>query len=383
MEKRKKRAASSGLPRLVRQVNLQTVTREMRRLALFSKIEMARQLGISTTTMTKLFAQLEADGMIEKSPVEDKSFGRPKILYQLSPALQVASIVVDVETTTIGFSGLQGDVLPGNRVVLPSGTDARDLFARIAAEFSALQRAQGATCRLVGVCIPGLIESRTGMSMLNPNMHWLEGACPGKELQTLLGIPAFVMHEEMALSRAQLRAADDTTDYIAMDFVSGVGMSVVSNGRHLSGASGFAGEIGHVIMQPGGALCGCGNHGCLETIASDRAFQAETGLPMDEALQRLGRGEPKTVAAAQRVLVAQATGIAAVVNIFNPERIFVHSRLAETYPGYIQQLREEVKKRAINLLFDGCTIEATRDGKTKGALLQTIDRLIEQATRHH
>ena len=119
---RTKKKNNSGQPRIVRQINLQTVTRQMRRMELFSKIDLARELGISTTTMTKLFAQLEETGLIERSPVEDTSFGRPKILYQLAPSLQVASVAIDLQDTTICFSDLQGNIKSENMVTFPTAT---------------------------------------------------------------------------------------------------------------------------------------------------------------------------------------------------------------------------------------------------------------------
>lgn len=378
MTKNGKERVSSGLPRLVRQVNLQAVVRQMRRMEAFSKVDLARRSGISTTTMTKLFAQLEASGVIERGEVSRESFGRPKTLFRLSPALQVAAIVIDVEETAICFSGLQAE-LKDSAVTFPTGNIRRDLFARIGRAFVALRDQLQAPCRLVGVCIPGLIQSDTGKSILNPNLHWLEGINPAEQISRKLGIRATIMHEEKALCRAQQRANDELYDYIVMDFSSGVGMGVVTNGKYLSGSSGFAGEIGHVIMQPGGKLCGCGNRGCLETIASDRVFQAAVGLPMEEALQRLAAGNAKAAAAAGRVVRAQAKGVASVINIFNPKRIFVYSHLSEAYPAYLDTLRREVRERAIDLSFRRCRIETTHEGKLKGALLQTIDSLIETA----
>ncbi|MBN2686296.1 MAG: ROK family transcriptional regulator [Pontiellaceae bacterium] len=371
-----------GQPRIVRQINLQTVTRQMRQMELFSKIDLARELGISTTTMTKLFAQLEEEGLIARSPVEDTSFGRPKILYQLAPELQVATIVIDLQETSICFSDLQGNAKPEHTVKLPTGVNVDDLFVRIKREFITLKTRLNASCSIVGVCIPGLIESQTGQSMLNPNLHWLEGVRPAERISEALGIDTFVMHEERALSRAQLRTPDATSNYISMDFSAGVGMSVVVNGRHLSGSSGYAGEIGHIIMQPGGKQCGCGNRGCLETVASDRVFFSELDLPPTAALELLANRNPRAVKIAENVLEWQAKGVAAAINIFNPDRVFIYSRLAHVCPYYIEDLRKEVERWTIGLLFDNCRIRTTREGKLTGALLLTIDRLMENKTRN-
>lgn len=374
------RKSKTGQPQTIRQINLQTVTRQMRRMELFSKIDLARELGISTTTMTKLFAQLESGELIAKSSVTDTSFGRPKILYQLSPALQVCSVVIDIQDTTICFSDLQGNVKADNQVTFPTGNTADELFDRIGKEFTALQQKLNSPCRIVGVCIPGLIEMKTGQSNLNPNLHWLEGIRPAAHISRILELPAFVMHEERALSRAQMRTPDASSNYITMDFSAGVGMSVVANGEHLSGGSGYAGEVGHIIMQPGGRQCGCGNRGCLETIAADRAFYVELELSPEEALEQLIKRNPRAVKIAGHVLEWQATGIAAVINIFNPDRVFVYSRLSNAYPYYIEELRREVEKRTIALSYDNCRIRTTHEGKLTGALLLTIDQLIENTT---
>lgn len=376
-----KKINSTGQPRIVRQINLQSVTRQMRRMELFSKIDLARELGISTTTMTKLFAQLEGEGVIERSPVEDTSFGRPKILYQLSPTLQVGVVVIDLQETTICFSDLQGNAKPNQLVRFPTGNNVDALFANIEREFQALKAKLKAPCKLVGVCIPGLIEAETGQSMLNPNLHWLEGIRPAAHISRTLGLPAFVLHEERALSRAQLRTPDATSNYITMDFSAGVGMSVVVNGQHLAGGTGYAGEIGHIIMQPGGKQCGCGNRGCLETLAADRIFYAELGLPAKAALEQLAKRESRAIKIAGNVLEWQANGIAAAINIFNPDRVFVYSVLADSYPRYIEDLRREVEKRSIALSYDNCSIRTTHEGKLTGALLLAIDRLIENTTK--
>lgn len=376
----KKRKSNTGQPQTIRQINLQTVTRQMRRMELFSKIDLARELGISTTTMTKLFAQLEEGELISKSSVTDTSFGRPKILYQLSPTLQAGCVVIDIQDTTICFSDLQGNVKSENQVTFPTGNNADELFDRISREFTALQQKLNAPCRIIGVCVPGLIEMKTGQSMLNPNIHWLEGIRPAARIARTLGLPAFVMHEETALSRAQMRTPDPSSNYITMDFSAGVGMSVVANGEHLSGGSGYAGEVGHIIMQPGGRQCGCGNRGCLETIAADRAFFVELELPPEEALEQLRKRNPRAVKIAGHVLEWQATGLAAVINIFNPDRVFVYSRLSDAYPYYIEEIRREVEKRTIALSYENCRIRTTHEGKSTGALLLTIDRLIENTT---
>lgn len=353
-------------PAHLRQVNLQSAIRQMRQMSVFSKIDLARELGISTTTMTKLFAQLEADRFIERSPEIDKSFGRPKILYRLSPTPQVAAVVIDIDTTTLCVSSLQGDILPEHQISFPTGRDPAALFPIIGKKFSKVwKKSGGEQCRMIGVCIQGLIESKSGQSMFNPNLHWLEGTRPAEEISRRLGIPSVVLHEAKALSRAQLRTPDNTDETVTLDFSSGVGMSVISKGQYLAGQSGFAGEIGHIIMNPGGTLCGCGNHGCLETVAADRVFF--------QTLEKKGKA-----VATKKIIEWQATGIATAINLFNPQTVYIHSAMFQEIPDYLQQIRKRVEQKAMAPSSAACRLLPTDSGKLKGTLLAAIDRALSK-----
>lgn len=366
MQKNSKASQIAG-PSHVRQVNLQAAIRQMRQMSVFSKIDLARELGISSTTMTKLFTQLESNGIIERSPEIDKSFGRPKILYRLSPIPQIAAVIIDIDTTTICISDLKGDILPEHQLSFPTGSDPETLFPTIGKKFSEVwKKSGGQQCRTIGVCIQGLIETKSGQSMLNPNLHWLEGTRPAEEISRRLGVPAIILHEAKAISRAQLTVTDNAAEILTLDFSVGVGMSVISNGHYLTGRSGFAGEIGHIIMNPGGTLCGCGNRGCLETVAADRVFF--------QTLEKSGRRQ-----AVKDILHWQSTGIAAAVNLFNPQTVYIHSRMFDEIPDYLQRLRKKVEQKAMAPSFAGCSLQPTSTGKLTGTLLAAIDAALTEA----
>jgi N-acetylglucosamine repressor len=215
--------------------------------------------------------------------------------------------------------------------------------------------------------------------MLNPNIPWLESIQIAEEMRKRVKVPTFIMHEEKALCRAQFQSLDDSSSYITLDFSSGVGMSVVENGNYLKGKSGFAGEIGHVVLRPDGKLCGCGNRGCLETIASDRVFQQDLNLSMTESLLELKKGTKRSFSVAENVMKAQASGIAMVITMLNPEVLFTHSRLAKVYPNYLKRIQEETQKQTLSLSYKDCSIQIAKEGKVRGAIYLTIDQLIGQS----
>lgn len=363
---------------MLRQHNLLSVTGRMREREHFSKIDLARELAISSTTMGKLFVQLETAGIIEPCPVIENVQGRPKRHFQLSPAPQAAAAVIGIQTSTVCLSGLDGRIQTKWQRRFPTGKSRPVLFKKIRKQLRELEQASGHPIRILGICMPGLIASEKGESVLNPNLPFLEGSRPGEWFQKEMKLPTLLLHEEYALSRAQISAVTPEDSVISVDFSSGVGMCVIDRGLPVTGVSGFAGEIGHVVMNPDGDICGCGNRGCLETMASDRVLSKNSGGPLGEDLEKVQQGDPGMTARAKDVLKAQALGLAAVINLFNPGRIFVHSQLAEVLPGYLEDLREQTRKNAIPPSFEQCGIEITREGKLQGTLRCSIDHLIAQ-----
>jgi N-acetylglucosamine repressor len=143
----------------------------------------------------------------------------------------------------------------------------------------------------------------------------------------------------------------------------------------------MAGEIGHVTVQPDGRLCGCGNHGCLETLACDAALAWEVS-------QRLGRtvtirevialarsGELSLAAELAKITRYLGIGLAAVINLFNPSHLFVHGRLFDVEEDLFERVGAEARRRALSPSFADCRIVLSRGSKRQGAVAAIIEHL--------
>ena len=123
-----------------------------------------------------------------------------------------------------------------------------------------------------------------------------------------------------------------------LDISEGLGVGVVNGGRILEGHSGLGGELGHVTVDVHGKPCGCGNHGCLETVATDTALAAAVSqrlgrkLSIEEVVPLLQSGEVRADEELGQILEYLAVGLAAVVNLFNPSKLFVYGRLLDAGP---------------------------------------------------
>ena len=159
-----------------------------------------------------------------------------------------------------------------------------------------------------------------------------------------------------------------------LDISDGLGMGVISGGRLIAGSDGFGGEIGHMTAQLGGELCGCGNRGCLETLATDlaftRALSKRTGrtLTMDDIGREAQAGQLDLEPELTAVLDYLAIGIGTVLNIFNPAMLFVYGRLFAVRDGVFDRLVRHVADHALRPSLQRCQIVRAQGNKRLGAI---------------
>ncbi len=140
-----------------------------------------------------------------------------------------------------------------------------DILRELAVEALGLSKHPESDVAAVGVGLAGQIHSNAGVVAVGPNLGW-RGVPFGRMLRARLRWPVMVMNDLSAAAWGERAAgAGERRDDVALFFVgSGIGSALILGGRLYEGATGVAGEIGHVKVEPGGRLCGCGERGCLE-----------------------------------------------------------------------------------------------------------------------
>lgn len=141
----------------------------------------------------------------------------------------------------------------------------------------------------VGVAVAAFLSRDRERVEMSPNISWSDLALR-KELAGQLGVPVVVENDANAAAVAEYRvgSAVGARSLVMFTLGTGVGGAVVLDGELVVGAAGMAGELGHIVVDPGGARCGCGLYGCLETIASGSAIVNQVRLVRgDEALSRV------------------------------------------------------------------------------------------------
>jgi predicted NBD/HSP70 family sugar kinase len=237
----------------------------------------------------------------------------------------------------------------------------------------------------LGLSTPGLINTRTGRAMFSPNLHITDGRSPDRDLGRRLGLDCVMYQETQALCLGErmYSAPDLLDDFVMLEISTGLGVGVVMDGRLMEGHSGLAGELGHVTVALDGPPCGCGNRGCLETLATDsaltRRLSSRLGRPLDlDTISRLVRsGELDAEAELRSVCEYLAIAIAAAINLWNPAMLFVHGRLFDVRDGLFESVCDLTRRRALAPSLADCRILRARWSKQQGAVAGAIHHLID------
>ena len=299
---------------------------------------------------------------------------------------------IDLGGTTIAaaVANDNGELLLERVVPTRSAEGPAAVLERMSELVSALAREAGGTARALGVGMPGLVDRRRGRALFLPNMptQWREVDVRGP-FQARLGCPVFLMNDARCAALAELEFGAGRAARVMAFFTlgTGIGGGIAIEGRLVLGPLGAAGEIGHQTIVPDGPVCGCGNRGCLEAVASGPAISAEgvrllrAGLA--PALHEIvsgdaGRVTPKEMAEAAgrgdenvRIALERAgryIGIAAanLVTSLDADLIVLGGGVAAIGDLLIDTVRAEIRRRVRMFPADGVRVERSALGEKAG-----------------
>ncbi|MCD2441755.1 ROK family protein [Agromyces sp. SYSU K20354] len=231
--------------------------------------------------------------------------------------------------------GADGDL--SEQVRMPTGFGAEAVIetaVRTVARMTEIAGAGTSAFSSIGIGIPGAVDSESGRVAHAVNLG-LEGLDLGPRLADRLGIDVRIENDvkAAALGAHHLLVAGEAPEAMAyLNLGTGLAAGIVLDGSLLRGGHGVAGEIGHIPVDPAGERCGCGQRGCLETLASGsaiaRMWPTSSALPARDLFDAADAGEPRAVEVRDRFL----TGVAAAVRLLalttDVDRIVIGGGLA-------------------------------------------------------
>ncbi|WP_411102250.1 ROK family protein [Streptomyces sp. cmx-4-9] len=212
----------------------------------------------------------------------------------------------------------------------------------------------GAPACAAGVAVPGIVDAENGIAVYAANLGWRD--VPMRELLTrrLGGIPVALGHDVRTggLAEGRIGAGRGADRFLFVPLGTGIAGAIGIAGRIEAGAHGYAGEIGHIVVRPGGPACGCGQRGCLETLASasavSRAWAAAGGDPGADAAdcaKAVRDGDPRAREVWLAAVGALADGLVTAITLLDPRTLIIGGGLAEAGETLFTPLRAAVEER--------------------------------------
>jgi glucokinase len=216
------------------------------------------------------------------------------------------------------------------------------------------ERRLGAPASAAGVAVPGLVDERRGIAVYAANLGWRDIPLRDLLADRLGGIPVAVGHDVRTggLAEGRIGAGRGADRFLFVPLGTGIAGAIGIDGRVEAGAHGSAGEIGHVVVRPGGIPCPCGQRGCLERYASasavGRAWAEATGDQGADAAAcaaAVRSGDPRALTVWQDAVDALADGLLTALTLLDPRTIVIGGGLAEAGETLFAPLREALRRR--------------------------------------
>jgi predicted NBD/HSP70 family sugar kinase len=342
----------------VRRANLSTVLRRVHAAPL-TRSQLSEATGLTRTAIASLVATLVEEGLVREDDSAARTGpGRPSPVVSGAKSKVSVGVEITADTIAVAVVALGGAILASARVPRPDGRAGPAQVVRAVVDLASAALGGDVpspprTVLGVGVAVAGVVDRTDGRVVVAPNIGWSD-----VPLRTLVAdafqgrVPVAVANEADLgmLAECGRGAAVGRRDVVYISGEVGVGGGVLVDGVPLRGASGFAGELGHIPVRPDGVRCRCGARGCWETEIGEAAVlrrasgqRARRGRRAVEALlARATDRDDAALAALRETGEWIGVGLSGLVNLLNPELIVLGGFFAEAFehlqPGLVAEL---------------------------------------------
>jgi glucokinase-like ROK family protein len=345
----------------LRDRNRERVLGVLRERGRISQADIARVTGLSRTTIHTLVSELKDSGVVHEveTSAHEVRGGRPAVQLMLrDSSLRAVGIDFGHSHVQVAVADIAHNVLAERRRDLDVSHDAKtalDTAARMVDEVLEEGRVDRKSVLAAGIGIPGPVDRGRGTAGSATILPGWTGVRIGEEMQQRLGIPVEIENDANlgALAEMTWGAGRECSNFAYIKAATGIGAGIVIDGRLLRGASGTAGEIGHTTLDESGALCYCGNRGCLETVASGPAIVAlvSSGQPeiltLGQVIELATSGDARCRRAISDAGREIGVAVAGLCNLINPERVIVGGLLSRAGELLLQPVRESIRRHAV------------------------------------
>jgi predicted NBD/HSP70 family sugar kinase len=335
----------------IKKINRSIILKEIIREGLISRADLSKITNLTRATISAQVADLLDEGLIVETQLEHYSVGRKPIMLSLNEHAGYAlGIDLDYANITFTLSDLLGNSITGYAVEIDT-TEYSDILKILIQEINKYKSLyQDSKYGIVGIVIAihGLVSIDEVIHFV-PRLKW-NNIHLKDDLQQEVGINVYLENNaNLSAFAERVFVHHETDNLISTSLYSGIGLGMMMNNSFFEGHDGFAGEVGHMIIVPGGKPCSCGNKGCWEKYASESSifeYFAEKrqikNLSYDHFQKWIDENDEEVMEQLEQMTYYLSIGLNNMINIYNPDVLVLDTELLRIYPNALQKIKENL-----------------------------------------
>jgi len=315
-----------------------------------SRADLARLSGLQRSTVSLSIEELIADAWIFESEPAKTTRGRRPIYLQMNQKRVVIAVDIHPIRAVLAIVNLAGEVISQHVLPLPQDPD-KALKAII--EDIRQMAASDYLFDGIGICLPGRTDPSQDRLVFAPNLKWPTIDIK-KRIETATGLRVVMdnVASACALSEIWFSGKEEAQNIVLVEVSEGIGSGIYTNRSLMRGKEGMAGEVGHVQIEPEGPVCGCGNRGCWEMMASNRAavrYYMEMGggdayPSFDSILMGAHQNDAAAIAALDKMALYLGRGMRIIASVCAPDEIVVVGEVTMAWPRIGPIIEAELRR---------------------------------------
>lgn len=382
----------TGNNQYLKQLNQSIILDLIRIHKSISKAELSQITGLSPTATGMITSSLLEAGYIYETGTGESKGGRKPVMLELKPgSFYSLGVDYDVNYINVILVDITGEIIYEQQADLSEGEVFTSVITRTQVMIrNIMDKFRISTERLLGIgfSIPGMVDSENNVIVLAPNLGWKKAdvnAC----MKEFSKVPIYVENEAMASAICEnwIGSCQGVNSFVCINVKSGIGAGIFTHGRLYRGSGGCAGEVGHIVVDENGPRCGCGNYGCLETMASTtRMVEKSRRLVRQGTVSILNKYENTDQIGIDQIVEAARMGdetarniltesarylgiaISNLVNTLNPSKVVIGKEFVKYSDLVIHYIKEVVNSKALQSAASKVEITASAVGEKASTL---------------
>jgi glucokinase-like ROK family protein len=377
----------------MRDMNISLILNTLHNESPLSRAGLANRTGLNKGTISTMVKELLEVNLVQEIGTDASSsdLGRPAIYLETNPdGGYLIGVEIGVDFVSIITVNFAIEIVARRYESTLKYIDQQAIIDRILfllKEACDQAKKSGRPVFGIGIGLPGLVDTKSGRLLFAPNLGWQDVAIKAL-VESVVDVPVFVSNEAnlAALGENYFGAGQDSNYLLFINSGVGLGGGILINGRLVNGAAGFAGEVGHMIVQQDDSaiICNCGNRGCWETVAGRDALFArvqtaiESGQSswitdkLDGDMSRLSipliveaakNNDPIALTALNETGKWLGIGVANLINVINPECVIFGGVLMGAHEYLMPIIRQTVDEHTLSWMHEGIELVTAKHGE--------------------